>query len=211
MASGDVMRVALSGVLGSEPVMVTFGLVEGAGGPGTNPLANCAAAVEAALGGAGADITGFSEQWFINQILVGDVQPGTRPQFKLACSHLGTETDPHPMPPFVTINIQWQTDLKATRTGPKNRGRMYLPGGISTTQNSGFWTADMIDPASGFASLLFDQFVTDGTDYQLNLLSYVPGSHPRALRAATPITSFTIDNIVRDQRRREVGVRISRG
>jgi hypothetical protein len=186
--------------------MTTFGLVEGSGAPGgPNPLADAAQAVEAALGGPGAAIEGFLIAWAIREIIVTDVQPGTAPSFKLAVSHNGTDGAGVALPQ-ATINIRWRSLLK----GPANRGRMYLPGMGVNIQDGGYWYSDAQDPASAFASLLFDPFVTDGTAYQLVILSYVPDSHPRALRAAVPVSSFSIDNVVRDQRRREVGTRIHR-
>lgn len=204
MALGDVFRVALAGVVGLEPWMTTFGLVEGTtGGGGTNPLADAAAAVAAALG---ADpLAGFSSELSIREILVSDVQPGTAGTVHLSYNAFGDSTE-WIIAPQDAVVISWKTALR----GPANRGRMYIPCVTVSGATNGYVQATLQDLVSGFASKLFDPFAADGTAYQLNVLSYVPNSSPRTLRAAVPITSFSIDNTVKSQRRRGVGVRIHR-
>jgi hypothetical protein len=204
MATGDVFHIALAGTYNSEPIQMTFGLVEGTGGGGPDPLADAAAAVDAALGGTTAALAGLSTGLAINQIIVHDVQPGTAPREIV-------NVGPHPgaasgdsLPGICAAVISWRTALR----GPMNRGRIYVPGILTSDAEIGYLNSDGLDSVSGFASLLFDVFVTDGTAYQLNVLSYVPGSHPRTLRAAVPVLSFSVDNEIKSQRRRGAGVRI---
>jgi hypothetical protein len=204
MALGDVFRVALAGMVGTEPWMTTFGLVEGSGAPGgPNPLQDAAAAVATALGGS--PLVDFSNAMTITDIIVQDVQPGTAGSSHNPVAFTGSGTDPIVAPQDAVV-ISWRTAL----AGPANRGRMYIPGVPSNGAINGYVQGAWQDVISAFASLLFDPFAADGTDYQLNVLSYTPGSSPRTLRAAVPITSFSIDNTVKSQRRRGVGVRIGR-
>lgn len=204
MATGDAMRVALVGTLCGELFVTTFGLVEGSGGADPNPLANCAAAVAAALGPT--PFAGFDQALSISSIQVTDIQPGVRGQHILGYSTAGDGTSGS-LPSQCALVVAWHTELK----GPANRGRMYLGGAPESTADGNFYTSDILDPASAFASKIFDAFgPSDGTTYQLNVLSYVPGSSPRALRAAVPITSFSLQNTVKTMRRRGAGVRIHR-
>lgn len=204
MALGDVFRMAVAGIVGTEPWMTTFGLVEGTtGGGGTNPLADAAQAVATALGAS--CLAGFSSELSIREVIASDVQPGTRGTYHLPFAAFGDSAE-WIIAPQDAVVISWRTDL----SGPMNRGRCYIPCVTVSGATNGYVQAALQDLVSGFASKLFDPFAADGTAYQLNVLSYVPGSSPRALRAAVPITAFSIDNTVKSQRRRGVGVRIHR-
>lgn len=206
MATGDAMKMAIKGLIQGEPWEVTFGLVEGAGGITADPLLDACNHVIATLGAT--PLAGFTDQVTIASVQATDVQPGLKSAVEVAVSPPkagdGTEDS---LPSICALVVSWHTALR----GPANRGRMYLCGLPEGTATGGFWTSDALDPASAFASLLFDAYgPADGTDYQLCVLSYVPGSSPRALRAAVPITAFTLANTVKSQRRRGVGVRIHR-
>jgi len=206
MATGDVMRIAIKGKIQGEDWETTFGLVEGSGGVTADPLADAAHNVITALGAT--PLAGFTDQVTITSVQATDVQPGTKSavEVPLVAPIAGDGTEDS-LPSICALVVQWHTALR----GPANRGRMYLCGLPEGTATGGFWTSDALDPASAFASLLFDKYgPADGSEYQLNVLSYVPGSSPRALRAAVPIVSFTLANTVKSQRRRGVGVRIHR-
>lgn len=206
MATGDVMRMAIKGKIQGEDWEITFGLVEGSGGITADPLADACNNVIAALGAT--PLAGFSDQVSIVSVQATDIQPGTKSavEVPLAVPKTGDGTE-DTLPSICALVAQWHTAGR----GPANRGRMYLCGLPEGTATGGYWTADALTPASAFVSKLFDPYgPLDGTDYQLNVLSYVPGSSPRALRAAIPITSFTLGNTVKSQRRRGVGVRIHR-
>lgn len=204
MATGDVYHIALAGTYNGEPINMTFGLVEGTGGGGPDPLADAAAAVDAALGGTTVALPGLSSGLVVNQVIVHDVQPGTAPREVVNVGPHPGATAGDSLPGICAAVISWRTALR----GPMNRGRIYVPGIVTSDAELGYLNSDGVDDVSAFASLLFDPFVTDGTAYQLNVLSYVPASSPRALRAAVPVISFSIDNEIKSQRRRGAGVRI---
>lgn len=204
MATGDVMRVTLVGSLSGEPTNFTFGIVEGAGsGSDPNPLVNLAQDV--ATNVVPGFLTGFSVNQMIHEVVVSDVQPGTAGAVHIGVAEQGDVNEDN-APQVCACVVSWQTLLR----GPMNRGRMFLCGLLHSHTISGYWMSDGQDVASAAASKIFDPYGADGTNYQLNVLSYVPGSSPRALRAAVPITGFHIVNTIKVQRRRGVGVRIHR-
>lgn len=177
--------------------MVTFGLVEGAAAPGgANPVADAAEAAASALVPMDFATVGYVQ----SGVRASDVQPGVRPSVFVSAFSQGIVAG-EALPPQCAAVVRWITDVK----GPANRGRMFVPGIPEGTSVNGFLQAEFLDPLSAWVSSIFDPFAGDASAYQLNVLSYVPNSSPRALRAAVPVTAFTIDNVVRTQRRREVG------
>jgi len=208
MASGDVWRVTLECAWGSIQCQPGFHLIEGAGGAGVNPAQDVADSVAAALG---ADpLNGFSDQCYINNLRIEDCQPGLLPTqvFPLAPVAQGTVADLNPLPPQSAAVISLKTGVKGATGVYATAGRMYMPGIPQTGQISGFLQATFQTALSVFASLLFAAYVDDGTAYQWHVVSYTPGSVPRTVRAVNPVTSFSINNVVRSQRRREYGVGI---
>lgn len=206
MATGDVFRVQLAGTYEGEPFEVGLGLVEGTGGGAGDPMVNVAAAVNAALGGGTVAIAGLSHYVIINSLIVSDVVPGTRPRKVIAIGpHVGGYGG-NGIPGVCAGVISWITDLR----GPSNRGRSYIPGVSVADVTVGTLATAAVTTLTNFANLFFTPFVTVGTAYRLCILSFVPGSHPKALREAVPITSFAINRNIKTQRRRGVGVRLGR-
>lgn len=200
MASGDVFRVGLEWTLNSSVrALTTFGLVEGAGLGGPDPMQDVATGVADAIGPT--PISGWSANASLSGILVSDVQPGTRGGIRVPLGPFAGTIVDDMLPPQDAMVVHFSTGLK----GKANNGRLYLPGWSEADQIAGFWQSTAMDNGSALMSALFAQFVDDATIYQLSLLSYVPASTPRALRAAVPIISFTIDNVVRSMRSRQVG------
>jgi hypothetical protein len=201
MATGDAYRVAIEWNLNGNAViaLTTFGLVEGAGGPGTDPVQNVADDVAATI--AGATLTPWADTSIIQAIRVDNIQPGTYAGIRSPITAIGGLDAANGLPAQDALVVHWSTGLK----GKANAGRMFLSGFSEAFQVRGFWEAGAQDGASAFASLLFDEYVSDGTNYQLNVLSYVPLSSPRVLRAAVPVTAFHIDNVVRSMRSRQNG------
>lgn len=207
MASGDVFRVRFSWLWGTVECQPGFHLVEGAGGAGPDPVLACANRVADVLGAT--PIPGFSDQSDIKALIVEDIQPGTGPTLTLPLSVApGDEVDVNPLPPQSAAVISLRTALKPITGAYAAAGRMYLPGIPQSGQISGFLQAGFQSAALTFANLLQAAFVADGTDYQWNVVSYNPGSKPRTIRAINPVTSISINNVVRSQRRREYGVGI---
>jgi hypothetical protein len=204
MATGDVWQVVLHWKWGTIECRPGFHLVEGSGGGGVNPAEDVAAAVLDVL-----DLTGFSDQSQVDAIEIRDAQPGLTPTQVFPNSPaIGTVVDVNPLPPQSAAVISLHTAVKPITGAFAAAGRIYLPGIPQNGQISGFLQAGFQATLSAFASALFAPFVDDGTAYQMHIVSYTPNSKPRTIRAINPVTSFTINNVVRSQRSREFGVGI---
>lgn len=205
MASGDVWKILLNGKWGSVETRPGFYLVEGSGGVGPNPSQNVSTSVEAALGVTG--LEGFSDQYSITGATVIDVQPGLLPtQIHGWATVTGDVVDANPLPPQSAGVISWKTGVKGSVGVFAAAGRMYMPGIPQTGQISGFLQATFQNALSAFAQQLYDAYIADGTAYQMHVVSLTPNSSPVTVRAINPVTDFSINNVVRSQRRREFGV-----
>lgn len=204
MASGDVWKVVLHWRWGTIQCRPGFYLVEGTGGGGVNPSQDVSDAVAAVL-----DLTGFSDQSAVEQIEIQDIQPGTTPSIVYTPgTFTGTVVDANPLPPQSAAVLSLHTAVKPVNGAFAAAGRVYLPGIPQNGQISGFLTAGFQTTLTDFAAALAAPFIDDGTAYQWHVVSFNPGSVPRTIRAINPVTSITINNVVRSQRRREFGVGI---
>lgn len=207
MATGDVWKAIFNMQWGTVECRPGIHLIEGTGGIGLNPAENVATAINDALSGTALD--GFSDQCHLTGVTVQDIQPGILPTQVFAIGpRVGNVVDVNPLPPQSAGVISLQTGVKGVTGVFATAGRLYMPGIPQNGQISGFLEATFQDTLSAFAQKLFDQFVLDGTAYQWNIISYTPGSRPVTVRAFNPVTAFTINNVVRSQRRREFGVGI---
>jgi len=207
MATGDVWKVTLDFTWGTVHCQPSFHLIEGTGGAGVNPALEVAENVAAVLGPTA--LEGFSDQLHLVNTIITDAQPGTLPTITVPIGPRdGSVTDVNPLPPQSAGVISWHTDVKPVTGVFAANGRMYMPGIPQNGQISGFLSVGFQDALSAFASLLFDAYVVDGTAYELNIISYTPNSRPRTVRAFNRVSAFTINNVVRSQRRREFGVGI---
>jgi hypothetical protein len=206
MATGDVYAIKLHMTFAGQQCRPGFYLVEGTGFGGDPNLTRMAAnAVQTTLG---ADaLAGFSAALSWDATEAQQVQPGTARSWVLGNSpvFVGDVADDNPVPPQDSMLIEWLSDLKGGKGKYARRGRTYMPGIYSTGQVSGFLIEDLQNALSAFASLLFDAFVTDGTQYQLQLVSFTPNSNPRTIRESHPVVAFNVDNVVDIIRRRRPG------
>ena len=205
MASGDVYAIKLHLTFAGQQCRPGFYLVEGTTGGVPGPL-GAALAVKDALGFS-APLAGFSEALSIEAVEAQDVQPGTRRSQLAGYSPAvtGDVADDNPVAPQDSMLIRWATDQKRGKGKFAKDARTFMPGIYSTGQVSGFLIEDLQNALSAFASLIFDPFVTDGTQYALAAVHFVPHSIPRVIDALNLITSFTVDNVVDIQRRRRPG------
>jgi hypothetical protein len=198
MAVGDVYQMIIEGSLNGQRVLNTFGLV--ANSDEDTPTQFLAESVAAALPGSGWS-QGRTTQYAVGSVACRDISPGTAPLGRAQCSSVGTEAE-ESAPGNCAVVVSWKTALR----GRNNRGRMYLGGYSREHMTGGYWSAEVQDAASGAASFLFDSYgPLSGGVGTLVLISYVPNSSPRVLRAAEPITAFTIDNVIYSMRTRTVG------
>lgn len=207
MASGDVFKITLKMALGAVQCRPGFYLVEGTHAPVGTPTEDAAAAVITALGGT--PLAGFIQNLTLEAVIAEDVQPGvTATTEDVIVPITGNIADDNPPPPQDCMLLRFKTGLRGTVGNFATSGRMYLPGIYSTGQVSGFLTGTLQTALQTFASLLDDVFVADGSEYQMHVVSFTPNSNPRTIRQINPVTSISLDNQVRSQRRRQAGVGI---
>lgn len=207
MPSGDVFKINLLMNWGSVECRPGFHLIEGTGGSSTDPMLNAAQAVLDALGPG--PLAGFSDQCFIHGIQVVDAQPGLRPTTNFPMTPIpGDVVDANPLPPQSAAVLSFTTGVKGSVGVYATHARIYMPGIPQNGQISGFLQATFQAALEAFGNLLAAPFIDDGTNYQMNSVSYTPASRPRTIRAVNPILGFNVNNVVRSQRRREYGVGI---
>ena len=207
MPSGDVWKVIFEWRWGTVQCRPGFYLVEGGGGSDPDPTINVYNSVVAAL--TPAALAGFSDQSSITGLTIVDIQPGIRPTASIGISPLvGDQADDNPLPPQSAGVISLKTGVKGSVGVYAAAGRMYLPGMPQNGQISGFLQESFQNTLNAFAGRLQVAYIDDATDYQWHVVSLTPGSRPVAVRAINPVTFYTVNNVVRSQRRREFGVGI---
>lgn len=208
MASGSVYAVKLHMTYSGVQCRPGFYLVEGAGNGDANGTRGCAQHVTDILGPT--SLAAFSAALTMESAEAQDVSPGTERSWVVPVSGAtaGAITDANPPPPQDSMLVQWLTAEKGGKGLVARRSRTYLPGIYATGQISGFLTPTLVDALSAWASLLFDQYVSDASDYQMHAVAFTPGSNPRTVQEIRPIADFSIDNVVAIQRSRRQGTGI---
>lgn len=212
MPTGDIMRATIEGKFDSEPVMIDLGFVSNSGATefqGDADGLNAELQTALGMGGGGAAfMTPLSVQYALTGIRIQDLAPGVAAGVLYTLGDTGGNLVDDALPPQCALCVTWRTALK----GRENRGRSYLTGFAEDSQNGGYWIGETQDWAiAAFAQPLLDAFGPLGTgNYALSVIHTVSGGARLIPPTATPITSFTVHNDVRTQRKRGPGVRISR-
>jgi hypothetical protein len=196
--SGSIALVRLHHTLNGSEVLSTFGLVIG----GTLTTPEIAADVQTAL--IPTWMNGRSSDIVFNQVSVVDDVPGVEATGFSPIIPTPGDGGPGAAPPNCAVLVKWSSLFK----GKGGRGRIYLAGFPSTTAASGFWTSDAQDPASAAASAIFDAYGPAGSNLAVGALSIINrqlGGVALVPHTATPVNLFSIDNIIRSMRTREVG------
>lgn len=198
MDAGSIALVRVHHTLNGSEVLSTFGLVVG----GTITTPEIAADVLAAL--TPTWMAGRSSDIVLTQVSVVDDVPGLEATGFSPMVAVPGDGAPGAAPPNCAVLVKWSSLLK----GKGGRGRIYLAGYPATTAVGGFWTGDAQDPASAAASAIFDAYGPSGTNLAVGALSIINrqlGGAKLVPHTATPVNLFTIDNIIRSMRTREVG------
>lgn len=155
----------------------------------------------ATLFGASEWLTGRSANMVLQRVLVADDTPGLAATGEAVLAPPLTGTDEfNAAPALCALVVQWKSATK----GKAGRGRIYTTGWPAATAIAGFWSSDAQTPASGAASVIFDAYGPDG-DGSLVIINRSAGGTPLSPHTSVPITSFTLDNVVRRIGRRERG------
>jgi len=169
----------------SSPAMITFGYTASL----TQGVNNQAESIFDAWATAGALWTAQDAQTVLNEVRVlrriasGELESGLHVEDR-AGSQAGEGA-----PPQVALLIQKITGL----AGRKNRGRMYVPGVIATTQGGG-WGGTFISDTQGRANTFFTALGTASADMVI--------LHNNQLDTPTPVTGLNVVALSATQRRR---------
>jgi hypothetical protein len=212
MPNGDIYRATLEGRFAGEPVVIGLGFVSQSEAPDfTQDSQDLAIAIATALGldaPGGPYMSPLSVHYAFDGIRVQDLSPGTSAGAFYTFPDVGGNSTDDALPPQCSLVVTWRDGLK----GISHRGRSYLTGFAEDSQVSGYWISEIQSWATtGFAGLLIDAFgpASPGS-YVLSLIHTVAAGSRLDPPTADPIVSFSVHNEVRTQRRRGVGVRISR-
>jgi hypothetical protein len=150
----------------------------------------------------------LSSRYSLDAIRVQDLNPGVSASFVNGIGQPGGNDVDDALPPSLALCVTWRTGLK----GKQNRGRTYLTGFAEDSGNAGYWIPEIQTWAAGaFASPLMEAFGPLGTgNYALSVVHSMSGGVRINPPTASPIITYTVQNVARTLRRRGVGVRISR-
>lgn len=198
MDAGSIALVRVHHTLNGSEVLSTFGLVVG----GTVTTPEIAADVLTVL--TPGWMAGRASDIVLTQVSVVDDVPGVEATGFSPIVAIPGDGAVGAAPPNCALLVKWSSLLK----GKGGRGRIYLAGYPATTAQFGFWTADAQTPASAAASLIFDAYGPAGSNLAIGALSIINRQLAGAAlvpHTATPVNLFTIDNVIRSMRTREVG------
>jgi len=210
MATDDTFRVSTRGTLRGQSVQfgVHIRMTSGTGTPedlAATWVATIMPAVDAAT----------SAEVNYNEIVVSDVRRAEDGGVSTVVLSL---TQPHPglvvgecLPNQNAIVV----GLRTGRKGKRFSGRLYLPPPVEANTSNGLVTGTQLTAVQALAQLLITTFGAGGTEPQYQLVVYSPPTPPYVPKPAppvhtdtlkTPVTSHDVDQVVRSQRRRAIGV-----
>jgi hypothetical protein len=198
MEAGQIALVRLHHTLNGSEVLSTFGLIVG----GTLTTQALAQQIQDDISPTW--MSGRSSDIVFNQVSVVDDVPGVEATGFSGITAVPGDGGAGAAPPNCALLVKWASGAK----GKGGRGRMYLAGFPATTAVGGFWTSDAQDPASAAASSIFDVYGPGGSNLlvgQLAIINRRAANADLVPHTATLITLFSIDNIIRSMRTREVG------
>ncbi len=208
---GDMVNARIVGTLFGQPIINQLGFVSNLPYGTFSELGlQLVTELDAALGVLSAGDSLWTDQlvdaYRVVSVDVQDVFPAVAAQYSTASAAVGQQTG-EGMPPNDCLCITWRSDFKGT----SGRGRSYLSGQIEANQESGFWSGNAQDAASGIGSAMLASFGEAGTgSFRFSVLHRVSGGAPLVPPEVKPVMSFTIHNEVRSLGRRAMGRRIRR-
>lgn len=210
MPAGDVYKVRTRGTLRGQRVEFGVHLVQTTAAGGAQDLAGSWVATIMPLVTAA---TSAEVNW--DDVLVADTK--TVAQGGLESFVLGL-TQPNPglitgdcMPGQNAVVVSWRTGIK----GGRRRSRFYVPGISETNHAGGLVTGSQLAAVQALAQGILNAYGPGGAEPDYGLRVWSPEDvtpppvrpfKPRPGVQITPITSFQIDQRIRTQRRRQIGV-----
>jgi hypothetical protein len=205
MATGDLAEVSLLLNFGTAPdtFVNTFGFRALTGTATRAALATAfkTAVVKSASGGL---LRSASATYGSTRLTVRDVLPGTgdlvESSYALVTGNNGNTVLPFTCAAVVT----WKTGV----AGRSFRGRTYLAGYCNDNQSAGVWNNALLTEIAAFVTQMLAVFGPGGSngDWEFVVISREAGGSLRVPPIGTPITVGLPKSIVRQQRRRELGV-----
>lgn len=210
MATGDTYRVRIRGTMRGQRVEWGFYLEQMSGTGGADVLAPI---VQAGVFPETAAATSAEVNW--DAIVISDVrtveQGGTESyHFALTQPNPGLIAgDALPSQDAVVVG------LRTGRKGGRFRGRFYLPGVAESGTTAGRLTGAQLTAVQGLAQALTDAWGPGGSVPAYRLIVWSPPSPPfvpkpppkvRTGELKTPVLATDLDEVIRTQRRRSIGV-----
>jgi hypothetical protein len=105
--------------------------------------------------------------------------------------------------------------LRTGTKGRRRRGRFYLPGIVETSSTDGMLTGAQLTAVQGLAQGVINFYGPTGSETDYRAVVYSPPTPPFKPKVAPPvhtdtivtqITAHDIDEVIRTQRRRSIGV-----
>lgn len=210
MATEDTYRLSTRGTLRGQTVQfgVHIKMTSGTGTP-EDLVATWVATIMPAVDAA----TSAEVNW--NEVTASDVR---RADAGGVSSVVLALTQPHPglvagecLPNQNAIVV----GLRTGRKGKRYNGRFYLPPPTEPNTSNGNVTGAQLTAVQALAQLLITTFGPGGTEPQYSLVIYSPPTPPFVPKPAPPVhtdtlktavTGHDIDQVVRSQRKRAIGV-----
>lgn len=210
MATDDTYRVGVRASLRGQSVQfgVHVRMATSTGTPEDLAATWVATIMPAVLAASSAEVN-------YNEVTVSDVRPSDQGGVASIVLPL---TQPNPglvvgecLPNQNAIVVGLRSGFK----GKRFSGRFYLPPPVEANTTNGLVTGAQLTAVQALASLLLSTFGPGGTEPQYQLVIYSPPTRPYVPKPAppvhtdtlkTPVTSHDIDQVVRTQRHRALGV-----
>lgn len=210
MAAGDTYRVRTKGTLFGQSVEFGVHLQTPAAGTEADDIAASWSATIMPLVVAA---TSSSVNW--NEITVSDVRSAAAGGLASVTLAL---TQPNPgavtgdcLPGQNAIVVGLRSGLKARR----GNGRFFVPGVSEANSANGVLTGTQLTAVQALAQGILNAYGPGGTEANMRLVIYSPEDltappvkvfKPRPGVVITPVTSHDVDQVIKTQRRRAIGV-----
>lgn len=205
VANGDLVEAVIYGDAGSsDRFLNVLGFVS-LGTAGT--FAGLASGLKTAIvkNTSGGVLFGASNVYGIARIVINAVYPASAASYDYTFTRVaGSDSSVAPGSFTNAVCIKWGSAF----SGRSNRGRSFITGFPTSAINAGIWTSTIQTNMAAFVTNLLAVYGPGGSDgnWQFSIISRRNGGVARPNPVGVDVTSGTVGNVVRQQRRREIGV-----